>query len=129
MSFLKIDSNNGSKTFFLLLIKLKVKFVFHLVFRLKAISSSCVVRFQISKIKMDNYSWPSGKLESYWSHQKLSVLVFFKGENKVDEPLHSIQLDANAVHMQVKTGSKISNLIKFAATRFEVSATASIHLK
>ena len=33
---------------------------------------------------------------------------------------HLVKLDENAIHMQVKVGSKVSNLLSFAIARFEV---------
>ncbi|RNA09824.1 ribonuclease P subunit p25 [Brachionus plicatilis] len=35
------------------------------------------------------------------------------------EPLHSIQLDSNVIHMNVKTGSKVANLVNYAIKQFE----------
>ncbi|CAF1091024.1 unnamed protein product [Brachionus calyciflorus] len=35
------------------------------------------------------------------------------------DPLHSIQLDQNAIHMNVKAGSKTTNLVNYATRQFE----------
>jgi hypothetical protein len=61
---------------------------------------------------------------------RLKMENYVKSENKSEEPvqtsIHSINLDANVIHMNVKTGSKVTNLINFAQNKFEVSIL--IHL-
>jgi hypothetical protein len=39
----------------------------------------------------------------------------------MNEPLHSIKLDDNAIHMMVKAGSKVANLMNYASAKFEVN--------
>jgi hypothetical protein len=72
---------------------------------------------------MENYTWPSGKHTKNKSNSKNEhMLRLFDsvGEKSVSEPLHSIQLDENTIHMQVKTGSKVANLTDYAFAKFEV---------
>ena len=55
---------------------------------------------------------------------RLIMENYVKPENKPEEPvqaiIHSINLDSNVINMNVKIGSKVTNLITFAQNKFEV---------
>ena len=52
--------------------------------------------------------------------KKIFFLKFSSLVVEVNNEIHSYKLDENTIHMNVKSGSKVSNLMNYAYRQFEV---------
>ncbi len=69
---------------------------------------------------MENYkkSSTSTFVNKFWFLSNLLVHILVV---EVNNEIHSYKLDANTIHMNVKSGSKVSNLMNYAYRQFEVN--------
>lgn len=80
---------------------------------------------------MDNYKKSTSKiwkhyfqkkknlnLEIKWKESNFEIDFYLFAATDVAEPFHSFTFDQNALHMNVKIGSKVSNLLSYVENHF-----------
>jgi hypothetical protein len=74
---------------------------------------------------MDNYKKGNGEspLSSttslFYSNSRYKAVSIVEVVD-VDSPIHNYPLDDNCIHMQVKDGSKVANMMNYAYNNFQV---------